>query len=383
MRYLRYMLIFVPVAVVAEYFLRNETMIFAASALALIPLAALLGEATEALAIHTGPKIGGLLNATLGNAAELIITIVALRAGNIELIKASLTGSIIGNLLLIMGFALLLGGLRNGVQHFDRGLTGMAASMMFLAVIGLLIPTLFELLVEVQERRLDIFGLNVRDPRLNAISLGVAGILITVYILSLLYQLREPGHAHTPPPGAGTPARTEPPAPGASPTAAGAAEESVTPQRSWSVRTAIGVLVASTLAIVVMSEFLVGVVEPAARALGVRPLFLGVILVPIVGNVAEHLVGVQAAMKNQMDLAMTVALGSSMQVALFVAPLLVFISLLFGPELTLFFSLFEVMVLFLSVVIGTLIAVDGESNWLEGVMLLSVYIIAALGFFYL
>ena len=211
MRYLRYMLIFVPIAVFAEFVLHNSTVIFLTSALALIPLAGLLGEATEELAIHTGPRIGGLLNATLGNAAELIITIVALSAGKYELVKASITGSIIGNLLLILGFALLLGGLRHGIQRFDPRLTGMSAAMMLLAVIGLIIPTLFELLVEIQEGRLAIFETEVQDPRLNIISMGVAAILIVVYVLSLIYQLRGPGGATTAHAGTNhsTPASTE------------------------------------------------------------------------------------------------------------------------------------------------------------------------------
>jgi Ca2+:H+ antiporter len=414
------MLIFVPLAVVAEFFLHNELLIFLTSALALIPLAGLLGEATEELAIHTGPRIGGLLNATLGNAAELIITIVALQAGKFELIKASLTGSIIGNLLLILGFALFLGGLRNGVQRFDPRLSGMSSSMMFLAVIGLIIPTLFELLVELQENRLDVFETGVQDVRLNIISLGVAGILIVIYALSLLYQLRGPGaqtHAENPgaatapsgnpggshapsgnPSGSHTPVAgiypagesgqgaagaSRAPEVGASHSGVGETEEIVGRQANWSISTSLGILAVSTLAIVFMSEFLVGVVEPVARALGVRELFLGVIVIPIVGNVAEHLVGVQAAIKNQMDLSMTISFGSSTQIALFVAPLLVFISLFFGPELTLFFSLFEVAVLLLSVIIASLISVDGESNWIEGAMLLGVYAIVGLGFFYL
>ena len=363
MRYLRYMLLFIPLAVLAEFALHNPVLIFISSALALVPLAGLLGEATEELAIYTGPRIGGLLNATLGNAAELIITMVALQAGKFELIKASITGSIIGNLLLILGFALLLGGLRNGIQSFDQGLTGMAASMMFLAVIGLIIPTLFELLVEIQQGRLNISDIGVRDPRLDIISLGVAAVLIVIYGLSLIYQLRtgsQSSHSGT-----------------------GETEEIAEHQGRWGIKLSLGVLAASTLAIVVMSEFLVGVVEPVAKSLGVRELFLGVIIIPIVGNVAEHLVGVQAAIKNQMDLSMTISLGSSMQIALFVAPLLVFISLFFGPELTLFFSLFEVMALLLSVVIATFISLDGESNWLEGAMLLAVYVILGLGFFYL
>jgi Ca2+:H+ antiporter len=405
-RWLRYMLIFVPIAVVAEYVpaVHNSTLIFLSSALALIPLAGLLGEATEELAIHTGPKIGGLLNATLGNAAELIITIVALTQGKFELIKASITGSIIGNLLLILGFALLLGGLRHGTQRFDAGLTGMSAAMMLLAVAGLLVPTLFELMVEVEEGRLDVFNTSVQDPRLNTISLGVASILIIAYILSLVYQLRDEGgtlshgghSAGTSEQGeqddagkASTPAVSSTERarrahrPGETHSGVEETDDIVEHKAKWSVGFSFGVLAICTALIVLMSEFLVGQVEPVAERLGVRELFLGVILIPLVGNVAEHLVGVQAALKNQMDLSMTISLGSSMQIALFVAPALVFISLLFGPELTLFFSLFEVMVLGLSVLIAAFISVDGESNWLEGAMLLALYLIAAFGFFYL
>ena len=407
-RILRYMLVFVPIAVVAEFFIHNDLLIFATSAIALVPLAGVLGEATEELALHYGPRIGGLLNATFGNAAELIITIVALRAGNYELVKASLTGSIIGNLLLIVGFSLLLGGLRHGTQRFDRSLAGMSAAMMLLAVIGLIIPTMFELLTEIADpnRALDIFNTEVQDPSLNIISLGVAGVLLLLYVLSIIYQFQTPGGAGTTHSGVeqaaagSSPLRSGhaaagveqaakvydvPPTAGAGthePGTAPALEEHHTPR--WSVQFALGILAASTLAIVFMSEFLVGVVEPVAEQLGVRELFLGVILIPIVGNVAEHLVGVQAAMKNKMDLSMNISLGSSMQIALFVAPLLVFISLFIGPhgELTLFFSLFEVMVLGLSVLIAAVISLDGESNWLEGAMLLAVYVIVAIGFFF-
>lgn len=367
MRWLRYMLVFVPLAVVTEFFIHNEMLIFIFSAAALVPLAGILGEATEELAIHTGPKIGGLLNATLGNAAELIITIVALRAGNYELVKASITGSIIGNLLLILGFSLLLGGLKHGKQKFDRGLTGMSASMMTLAVIGLIIPTLFELLKEVADPNvaLDVFNTQVDDPQLRIISLGVAGVLIVVYILSMIYILRDGGEGAI------------------SHTGVDESQEIVHHTAKWDVKTSLGILAVATIAIVFMSEFLVGVVEPVAKSLGVRELFLGIIFIPIVGNVAEHLVGVQAALKNQMDLSMTISLGSSMQIALFVAPLLVFISLFVGPQqMTMFFSLFEVMVLMLCVIIAAFISLDGESNWLEGAMLLGVYVIVALGFFF-
>jgi Ca2+:H+ antiporter len=328
-------------------------------------LAGLLGEATEELAIHTGPRIGGLLNATLGNAAELIITIVALSAGKYELVKASIIGSILGNLLLILGFSLLLGGLRHGIQRFDRGLAGMSATMMLLAVIGLMIPTLFELLREVQFGRVDVLGTSIQDPALNSLSLGVAGTLILLYVLSVLFLLQKPEQGPMGRPGVDD-----------------HSEEEAAHQAKWSVPLSLGVLAGSTVAIVFLSEFLVGAVEPVVASLGVSELFLGVIVIPIVGNVAEHIVGVQVAYKNKMDLSLTISLGSSMQVALFVAPLLVFISLLFGPELTLFFSLFEVAALTLSVLIASFVSVDGESNWLEGAELLAVYIVIALGFYF-
>ncbi len=366
MKWLRYLLVFVVLAFVAEFFFTdNPILIFVSCCLGLIPLAGFLGEATEELAIHTGPKIGGLLNATLGNAAELIITIVALSQGKIELVKASITGSILGNLLLILGLSLLLGGLRHGTQRFDRTAAGVAASMMTLAVIGLIVPTLFEVLREIQLGELEIFNTTVVDPALDQLSLGVAAILIILYVLSLIFTFTQPeqktgGHSgvddHS--------------------------DEAASHKAKWSIPVAVGVLAISTLGIVFLSEFLVGAVEPVVESLGVSEIFIGVIIIPLVGNVAEHIVGVQVAAKNKMDLSLAISLGSSMQIALFVAPALVFISLLFGPEMTLFFSLFEVAVLGVSVLLASLISIDGESNWLEGAQLLAVYLIVALGFFF-
>jgi Ca2+:H+ antiporter len=360
------MLIFVPLAFVAEFVLHNPMLIFLFCCVGLIPLAGLLGEATEELAIHTGPKIGGLLNATLGNAAELIITIVALSAGKYELVKASITGSILGNLLLILGFSLLLGGLKHGVQRFDKATAGMSASMMTLAVIGLIIPTLFEVLREVQAGKVDVFQTEVLDPSLDALSLGVAAVLMLLYVLSLIYTFRTPEEAPVSHSGVDD-----------------HSSEAEHHQAKWSVSVSVGVLVACTLAIVALSEFLVGAVEPVVESLGVSELFLGIIIIPLVGNVAEHIVGVQVAYKNKMDLSMAISLGSSMQIALFVAPLLVFVSLLFGREMTLYFSVFEVAALTLSVMLASLISVDGKSNWLEGAQLLAVYIILGMGFFFI
>lgn len=367
MKYLRYMLVFLPLALLAEFVWDNPLLIFLFSSLALVPLAGYLGEATEELAIHTGPKVGGLLNATLGNAAELIITIVALSDGKYELVKASITGSIFGNLLLILGASLLFGGLKNGVQRFDRTTTSVSATLMLLAVIGLLIPTIFELFQEVQAGSVNLFDTERIDPALNRLSLWVAGVLMLMYILSLIFSFRTPER------GVGQPVGVD-----------DRSHEDEQHQAKWSVPFAIGVLAAATVAIVFLSEFLVGAVEPVVESIGVSELFLGIIIIPIVGNVAEHIVGVQVAYKNKMDLSMAISLGSSTQVALFVAPLLVFVSLLFFErEMTLFFTLFEVIALGAAVLAAAFVSQDGESNWLEGAMLLAVYAIFAFGFFFL
>lgn len=365
MKWLRWLLVFVPLAFLFEFVWYDPLLLFICACIALVPLAGLLGEATEELAIHTGPQIGGLLNATLGNAAELIITIVALSQGKIELVKASISGSILGNLLLILGLSLLLGGLRHGTQRFSRAAAGVASSMMTLAVIGLIVPTLFEVLREIQRGNLEVFDTTVSDPALDYLSLGVALILMLLYILSLVYSFLQPQRKSEPHSGVDD-----------------HSEEHEQHQAKWSIPTSLGVLAASTLGIVFLSEFLVGAVEPVVESLGVSELFLGIIIIPLVGNVAEHIVAVQVAAKNKMDLSLAIALGSSMQIALFVAPLLVFVSLLFGPEMTLFFTPFEVAALTLSVILATVIAQDGESNWLEGAQLLAVYLICALGFFY-
>ncbi len=367
MNWLRLMLVFIPLAFVAEFLLHNPLLIFVFSCLALIPLSGLLGEATEELAIHTGPQIGGLLNATLGNAAELIIAIVALSQGRIDLVKASLTGSIIGNLLLILGASLLLGGLRHGLQKFNIRTAGVSAAMMTLAIIGLLVPTLFEILREAQTNSVDVFDTTVDDPALAAFSLGVAGVLILLYVLSLVFSFTQPeyrmqaGHGDSGDASSATPAHTP----------------------KWSIPVAGGVLAAATLGIVVLSEFLVGAVEPVAEEFGLSEVFIGIIIIPLVGNVAEHIVGVQAAAKNQMDLSLAISLGSSQQIALFVAPVLVFVGVLVGQQMDLFFNAFEIVILFLAVLLANLISLDGESNWLEGAQLLAVYVIAALGFFFI
>ena len=348
LKFLNLLLVLVPIALILDLTgTGGHTIVFVTSALAMVPLAALLGQATEEVAGYTGPKIGGLLNATLGNAAELIITIVALREGLVDVVKASIAGSIIGNILIVLGASVLLGGLKHGEQRFDSRIAGVNATMMMLAVVALIVPAVFA-------RGDATHHLTTKD--LDHLSDGVAVIMIVMYALYLIFTLRG---------GSG---------------AKGHHEEAAAP--GMSLRLAIGILAASTIAIVVMSELLVGAIEPTAEAWGLSELFIGVMLVPLVGNVAEHLVAVKMALKNKMDLSLAIALGSSLQVALFVTPVLVFAGLLMDQKLSLVFSSFELAALIGASVIATLISVDGRSNWLEGAQLISVYFMIGLAFYF-
>lgn len=358
------LLIAFPLAILALILDWGEIWVFGLSALAIIPFAGYIGESTEVLAAHTGPRVGGLLNATLGNAAELIITIVAIREGLLELVKASITGSILGNILLVMGMAMLLGGLRNGVQVFSRKQAGNNAILLLLAVIALLIPSILSGSIGPEG-----------SLKVEVLSLGVAVIMIIVYALGVLFSFKIPGGPLTARPSI-EPSALEGESP--LPTPVAHARE-----HTWSVRTALIVLGIATIGVAYLSELLVGAVEPVVVSLGVSEFFLGVILIPIVGNVAEHLVSVKVAIQNQMDLSVEIAIASSLQIALFVAPLLVFVSLLMGNPLTLIFNEFELLALIVGVIIAALVSMDGESNWLEGAELLAVYIILGLAFFLL
>jgi len=347
MKYLMILLVFVPLAIVASFLGWSPVLVFAAAALGVVPLAGVMGQATEELALRAGPRVGGLLNATMGNAAELIITIFAIRAGLLELVKASITGSILGNLLLIMGGSILLGGLKHGTQRFDRCQAGLNATMSILAIIALGIPSLFSHTIEVSNH-----------AAVEYLSLGTAGAMILVYVCSVAYALFGPQN-HV-------------------------AESCEAPEKPhWTLAKALILLLVATGFIAWLSEILVGAVEPVVKTLGVTEFFLGIVIIPLVGNVAEHLVGIQVAWKNKMELSLSISLGSSLQVALFVAPLLVFISLLMGNPLTLVFNRFELIALGAGSLIATLVALDGESNWLEGLQLLVVYFIVALAFFFL
>ncbi len=346
-----YLLLAVPLAIAAEVVGWGPVWVFALSALAVIPLAGLIGDATEALAHYTGPRLGGLLNATLGNAAELIITVVAIREGLLDLVKASITGSILGNLLLVLGMAIVLGGVRNGQQNFDRRHASRNAILLVLAVVTLTIPSLFS----------HYIGADT-SIKVEVLSLGVAGIMITLYALGLLYSFK------------------------IAPAAVASVPEvhnHAHPFPTWSVRTSLILLAMSTVGVAFLSELLVGATEPVVASLGISEFFIGIIFIPIIGNVAEHLVAVQVAIRNKMALSVEIAVASSLQIALFVAPVLVFISLLLGHPLTLIFNQFELLALIAGVIIMALVSFDGESNWLEGAELLAVYIILALAFFLL
>jgi Ca2+:H+ antiporter len=348
MKYLYVLLLCAPIAIIGQWMGLPPTVLFAASALAVIPTAGLLGQATEELAVRTGPRLGGLINATLGNAAELIITLFAIRAGLLDLVKASITGSILGNVLLVMGLSILVGGIRNGTLHFSRRHAGLNATQLMLAVLALVIPSLF------------FFSHSETQGPVEWLSLGTAAVMMAIYALGLLFALR-----------------------GSSPEPELGQETQAEHHGRWSLRYSIALLLLSTGLIAWLSEILVGAVEQTIATLGLSEFFIGIIVVPLVGNVAEHAVAVQTASKNNMELSLAVSLGSSLQIALFVAPLLVFISLLLGHPLTLVFNQFEIVALAGAVLIGAMVSLDGESNWMEGTQLLAVYGILCLAFLFL
>jgi Ca2+:H+ antiporter len=339
------LLVFVPLALMFELSHAAPLMIFLASALAVVPLSGILGDATEELSGRAGPRVGALLNATLGNAAELIITILAIKEGLLELVRASITGSIIGNLLLVAGVAIIVGGLKHGTQRFERSTATMNSTLLIMAALVLAVPSFFSSAIEPN------FG------KVESLSLIVAGVVIIMYVLSMIFSLT---------------------ARNAEPIARPAAHTT-----RYSTRMALILLGGATLLIALVSEFLVGAVEPMVQQLGISELFVGIILVPIIGNVAEHVVAIEVALKNHMDLSMGIALGSSLQVSMFVAPLLVFISLPFGHPVTFEFTTFELIALLASCFIAAQVSADGETNWLEGVLLVSLYLVMAVAFYFL
>ncbi|WP_419165805.1 calcium/proton exchanger [Candidatus Palauibacter sp.] len=358
-------LVFIPITLVLEYVVHaSPTTLFLTSAVAIVPLAGLMGKSTEMLAEHVGAGLGGLLNATFGNAAELIIAIFALKAGLHELVKASLTGSIIGNILLVFGLGALLGGLKFRRQVFNRTAARLGATLLLLSAVGLIIPSLLHF------TRGGPGAAAAGDAATvsGSLSLEIAVVLIVCYVLSLVFAFTTHadlyrGASHHGDHGEG----------GEGGHAAGAA---------WSKGKSFAVLLTAAAFVGWMSEILVGGAEEAAHALGMNEVFVGVIVVALVGNAAEHSTAVLVALRNKMDLSLQIAVGSSLQIALFIAPLLVFLSYAIGPApMDLVFTPLEVAAVAISVIVVGQISGDGETHWMEGVLLLGVYVLLGLAFF--
>ena len=350
---------FIPIAIALELAHASATVIFAASAAGVIPTAALMGRATEELAARSGPGIGGFLNVTFGNAPELIIAFFALREGLQEVVKASLIGSILGNILLVMGAAMFIGGLKRERQHFDRTAANTTALMLLLAVVALMGPAIFELVQGSGLPRPDEEARNY-DSQVEQLSVGVAIVLLATYVAGLIFSLKTHKDLFNP---------------------EHAAEDHV--GEPWSVRKAVLALALAGVAVGVMSEILVGSISEASETIGLSPFFVGVIVVAIVGNAAEHWVAIYFAARDKMDLAVNIAIGSSAQIALFAAPVLVLLSLFVGDfPMALVFNGFELGAVILAVLIAQQVVQEGESTWFEGLQLLSVYVVLGLTFYF-
>lgn len=342
---LEWLLAFVPVAFVLEFTHGPDIAIFATSAAGVLPLALLMGHATEELAARSGPQLGGFLNATFGNLAELIIAFFLILEGEMEIVKASLTGAIIGNVLLILGLSFLAGGWKRQQQTFSLASAELHSSTLVIAVVALLMPALFFASGEVTEFRTE------------AVSVGVSIVLIATYVFSLVFSMKTHRRLF--------------------------AHEGSHEEPKWSLKRGIATLAIATVFVAVLAEFLVGALEHTTEELGLSHLFVGLIIVPLISNAAEHASAIFLAAKDKMSVAIEIAIGSSVQIALFVAPVLVFLSLLTGEHLDLIFTGFEIAAVGFSAAILSFIALDGRSNWFEGVLLLSAYVIMAISFFFL
>lgn len=331
MKILKFMLLFVPISFIGKFLNFSPTIMFILAALSIIPLAGIMGEGTEEISSYTGPKIGGFLNATFGNATELIISFFALKSGLFEVVKSSIAGSIIGNILLVLGASMFIGGLKHKTQNFNINVVETTSSMLLFSLIGLCVPAFFT----------HTINPNLLNTRYEGLSLVVAIVMFILYILSLIFSFfthkdlyatttEEEGH-----------------------------------ESKWSLKKSIAILIIATVIIAIESEFLVGGIEDITSKLGLSEFFVGIILIPIIGNAAEHSTAITMALKNKMDVAIEIALGSSLQIILFVAPVLIFLSLLFTP-MSIIFNPFELVSLIASVIIANKVASDGQSNWLEG-----------------
>jgi len=363
---LNFLLVFIPISIVIHFINNDPLLVFSTAALGIIPLAGLMGRATEEIALHTSPIAGGLLNATFGNATELIIALVALREATtnpamkdtlFQIVKASITGSIIGNILLVFGVSVLAGGLKYKVLKFSAKQAQMASSVMTMAVVGLLIPAMWAL-----------FPSFPQDPNvIEDVSIAVAVVMISLYILSLVFSLVTHKDVLAPDLESMKNAHID---------------EERKEQARWSKELSLGVLVLTTIFVALLSELLVGSVEGATKTLGLNELFVGVVIIAIIGNAAEHSTAVSMALKNKMEISLSIATGSSAQIALLVTPILVFASAAMGTPMSLVFFPFELVAIAVAVVVMNMVSMDGESNWFEGCELLGVYIILAVMFFF-
>ena len=347
MKYLYILLIFIPVTIVGKFMGFSDPMLFLCSSLAIIPLAGVMGKSTDDISLFCGQKIGGLLNATFGNATELIIAFVAMKAGMFDVVKASLAGSVIGNILLVLGMSMFAGGLRYKKQTFSKDSINITSSMLLLAVLGLSIPAIFTHTLPENSLTAQYEGLNII----------IAALMLVVYISQFIFTFVTHRTLY---------------------------EETVPDEeehRPVSLPKAIGLLVASTICIAVLSEIFVATVEPMAESAGLSKTFVGIILVPIIGNAAEHSSAIIMAVKNKMNAAIEIALGSSLQIILFVVPVLILLSLFFTP-MSIVFTPFELVALIGAVLIANSVVSDGESNWLEGLQLITVYVIIGAAFFF-
>jgi Ca2+:H+ antiporter len=329
-------LIFIPLSLFAEYVHSSPIIIFILASLAIIPLAKFIGESTEEISIRTGPALGGLLNATFGNATELIISFFALQVGLTEMVKASITGAIIGNLLLILGMAFFFGGIGKDEQVFNTTAAKTNASTLFLATAAIVMPAVFVLTSE-----------NPSDATIETLSIAVSVIMAVSYLASLLFSLYTHKHLYT--------------------------ADTTECSAKWSVKKSVAILLVSTVAVAIMSEILVGSIEPLAKSLGWTELFIGMIFVAIIGNASEHISAITIAVKDRMDLSLQIAIGSTTQIAMFVVPVLVFTSYFFETPMNLIFTTFELACIFSAVLMVKSIIEDGKSNWFEGLQLLGTY----------
>lgn len=346
MKFLKFFLVFIPISILCEFIGISPKWMFILAALSIIPLAGIMGEATEEISLYTGPRIGGFLNATFGNATELIISFFAFREGLFDVVKASIAGSVIGNILLVLGASMLFGGSKYKIQKFNKEIVEVSSSMLLFAVIGLSVPAIFTHTVKSEL---------LNTARYESLSVGVAALMFIIYILGLYFSFYTHKDLY------------------------GTEHEEVI-EAKWSLKKSVLILVITTIFIAIESEFLVSSVEPMTEAIGLSKFFVGIILIPIIGNAAEHSTAIIMAMKDKMDVAVEIAIGSSLQIILFVAPVLIFLSLLFKP-MSIIFNEFELISLIVSVFIANRVASDGKSNWIEGAQLVAVYLIIAISFF--